>query len=257
MENEHLRDLLSNEIFEPRPLIFSPGNLGIIWSAKSACTKVVAWYFKLNNLLHAANFYDDWPHKYREEVLYRSDVYRRWLAAAGLEGIRWVQFGRDPVKRALSSYRHNLRYGYADPLIGGAIGRRIERDTGYSLNEFLSYLEQQDLFGKCDIHVKSQVHLLTQYAEVINIDRVDMHTFMNKIESELGFPITDFGHHPKFRSIDDSHNARTSSFRQIDPDRRLTRIEAGGLWPLTVDTVPKETLSRIKTIYSKDIDVFG
>jgi hypothetical protein len=257
MQSDYLHELLSQRIYEPRPLLFFPKNLGIIWSAKSACTKVVAWYFKMNNLLHAANFYHDWPHKYREEVLYQSDVYQRWLSKADAATIRWVQFGRDPVRRTLSSYRHNLRYGYADPLIGGSIGRRVDRDTGYSLNEFLRYLEKQDLFGKCDIHIKAQVHPLTKDARIINIDNTNMYESMNQIEDEIGIPKTDFAQHPKFRSIDDTHNARTLTSGYIDPEQRFSRAEAGGAWPITVETVPVDIVSRIKNLYSIDVDVFS
>lgn len=250
-----LFDLLTVRPLEPRPLVHMPSQIGLIWSAKSACTKVILWHFKICGLLGAAQFYDPWPHKFREEVLYNARVYQNWLKETARKELTWYQFFRDPVRRALSSYRHNVLYRYADENISRHIGQKVDGESGLSLNEFLTYLEQIDVTGPCDIHVKSQVHPLSDRAALFNIDEIDMYEAMNAIEEKHGLARTDFAAIPVFRRIDAQHNAKPDEGIGFDPDRRFVAEEASGAWPVTVQNLDAITVRRIAKIYEKDIAV--
>jgi hypothetical protein len=240
---------------EPRPLIYQPAKLGLIWSAKGACTKVVAWHFKMAGLLHAARFYHEWPHEFREKFLYESVTYRRWVESVNVDEYLWVQFVRDPVKRAISSYRHCLLYGYADELISKALERPVSNKTGYSLIDFLTYLSSSDLNGPCDIHVKYQCHPLSERAVVINIDTEDMFAAMNRIESRLNLHQTEFAKHPVFKRIDDVHNARPSVNGVFDPQIALTAKDTRNNWPITDANLPREIREWIESVYRKDVEL--
>jgi hypothetical protein len=235
-------------------LILPTSKLGIIWSPKCACTKVVLWYFKMTGLLDAALFYHPWPHNYRMNVLYASDQYTRWVKTADWKNFTWYQFCRDPVKRALSSYRHSLGQGHADERISRALQRPASNVQGYSLEEFLRYLEIERLAGPCDPHVKFQTQELSKSVpvKIINIDEVDMLEQMNVIERQHGLPITNFSSIKAFES-DEKRRAKIGTQGAFSLSRMLTREDARGTWPLEASMLDAATIERIKRIYARDM----
>lgn len=235
-------------------LVLPASNIGIIWSPKCACTKVVLWYFKLTGLLHAAMFYHPWPHVYRMQVFYHSREYGNWVRTADWKNFSWYQFCRDPVKRLLSSYRHNLGHGHADERISRALGRTVSCQQGYSLNDFLTYLDRQDLAGRCDPHVRLQVQEISDSVpvKVINIDDVDMLVEMNAIERAHGLPVTDFSEIAAF-ARDERRRAKVAAHEQFSPDRILSKADARGNWPLEAATLDADTTERIKRLYARDM----
>jgi hypothetical protein len=88
-----LKDLLLDPVRDPRPLLYGPGRLGIIWSAKSACTTLLLWHLWHCDLLAAARFYSGWPHEFRNRVLYDSQTYRSWADQVDPVGWSWAARG--------------------------------------------------------------------------------------------------------------------------------------------------------------------
>lgn len=244
--------------FEPRPLVFKHREFGVIWSAKSACTKVVSWYLKLTGLLHAAEFYHTWPHRFREDVLYNSAIYQRWVTLLpDPSTYDWYQFHRDPVKRALSAYRHNVLHPYAHHHLSREIGREVTTQSGFSLNEFLKYLTSMNVYGNTDIHIKSQVHPFSQFGTMINLDKVDMFEAMHAIEKKHDLQPTEFDRYPVFSRIDSIHNATSAEAPEFDPDRAYNAMDASGAWPVNDKVIDEETRAKIVEIYQKDVDFFA
>lgn len=234
-------------------LPFPAAKIGIIWSPKCACTKVVLWYFKMLGLLDEALAYDEWPHRYRIKVFYPSQQYKRWARRPDWRHFTWYQFARDPVKRLLSSFRHNLGYGHADDRISAALGRTVSCAEGYSLNDFLDYLESQNLAGKADPHVKLQRKRLSNIVDtqIINIDEMDMLEQMNAIERRHGLPLTDFGALGAFAADDRRRvNVAPAAF---SPERVLTQSDARGLWPADTSLLDATTIARIERLYAPDV----
>jgi hypothetical protein len=235
-------------------LLFPPANIGIIWSPKSACTKVVLWYFKLTGLLDAAMFYHPWPHNYRMNVLYSSREYIKWMRNSDWKSFTWYQFSRDPVKRLLSSYRHNLGHGYADERISKAISRTVTAAEGYSLDDFLNYLDTQDLGGVCDPHVKMQWNRIADFVPIntINIDEVDMLEHISAIERKHGLSVTDFNAFSMFQR-DERRRAKIGVQGTFSTSQILNHKDAKGIWPLEASVLDAATTQRIKQLYARDM----
>src|SRR5262245_22586874 len=142
---------------EPRPLLFGPGQHGVIWSAKSACTTVLLWYLWQCDLLQAALFYNRWPHRFRNSVLLRSATYRTWASEVDVKSWSWLRVIRDPSKRAVSSYRHALKFGYANEAISESLRRPVDHRDGFSFELFLDHLAGINI-ATCNIHHRLQVH---------------------------------------------------------------------------------------------------
>src|SRR5689334_14979324 len=61
----------------PRPLVDVRKKLIVIFSPKAACTNVVIWFLNHLGHLSAAQDYARFPHPYRVQVYYRSNIYRK------------------------------------------------------------------------------------------------------------------------------------------------------------------------------------
>jgi Sulfotransferase family len=158
--------------YSPAPLLFPLGGIGLIWSAKSACTTSILWYFAIAGLLKEALAYDPWPHKYSQKVLPDSARYRAWLMNADPRKLAWVRVIRNPYKRAVSSFRHVLRYSDNNNSFRQDLGLNLSQDS-LSFDSFLSKLETVDITA-CDIHFRQQHHPLERSirpARTINADR--------------------------------------------------------------------------------------
>jgi len=157
----------------PAPLLLPPLSIGLIWSAKSACTTSVLWYFAIAGLLKEALVYDPWPHKYREQVLPTIDYYRTWLVNNDPRKLAWIRVIRDPYKRAVSIFRHVLRNANNE---GSLLRQELGLDAGQedlSFDSFLSKLETVDITA-CNIHLRHQHHPLERSirpTRTINADR--------------------------------------------------------------------------------------
>lgn len=239
----------------PRPLYHHPRRLLVVFSAKSACTSVVQWYLKLCGLLPAARFYHPWPHRYRVEVLYKSQRFETWLNHFNPADVRTVQFVRDPVKRCLSSYRHALRFGFADRKMSRALWRRVNHHKGFSLDFFLAYLEKTGVGPNADVHFRTQLHPIMGFVNIekINVDDHDLFEELNRLESEMNLKPTDFANHPAFQRIVRRHVAPQRANRVADEATVLTREDARTEWPDLGSRIAPETVERIRRIYARDV----
>jgi hypothetical protein len=228
--------------------------IGVVWSAKCACTKVLFWYFDLVGLLDEAIAYHPFPHRYRTEVLYKSETYMDWLNAPDWKEYTWYQFCRDPVKRLLSSYRHNLGHGYADDKISASLGKEVSLTAGYSLDDFLTYVESLSLDGRCDVHVKMQRNPVSDFVSpvIVNIDATDMVERMLKIGEELGHPAS--GQLNNLFRKDDRRKANITRATTFSSADILNRSDARGDWPLDVSVLDSATVARIKRLYARDME---
>jgi hypothetical protein len=244
--------LLGEKARDPRPLISAETGIGLIWSAKSACTTSVIWFFAVSGHLGRATEFDPWPHEYRDHVLRHSPDYLRSLAAVRRAELRWVRVIRDPYKRAVSSYRHALRHGYADAEIAQRLGRPVD-GRGFSFAEFLSYLETLDLTA-CDPHHLLQRHQLEDWVEptrVINADKEPL------LEALLA--VEDPGAAARIKiqeaiaAIPPEHRARRVNGHGDYQERIFTRADTAGEWPDYPAFLTPKTTERIAALYRTDL----
>lgn len=174
------------------PLLDADRRTVISWSAKSACTHVVIWYLHRLGLLEEAQAHHPWVHRYRGEVLYRSEKYcraREQLEQEGTLNWSYVKVVRDPVRRCVSSYRHALKHGYENERMSRVLCREVHHETGFSYKIFLEYLDQIDLHN-CDIHHRVQKHSLdtAPFARswLVNIDEQSLDSALSEIDRIQG-----------------------------------------------------------------------
>ncbi|MDT8322183.1 MAG: sulfotransferase family 2 domain-containing protein [Xanthomonadales bacterium] len=172
----------------PVPLVDARRRTVVSWSAKSACTHVLIWYLQRMGLLEAAQSHHAWLHRYRIQVLYPSladRLSRTMLSMQGARSWTYVKVVRDPVARCVSSYRHALRYGYADAQMSSVLERAIDHRQGFSYETFLEYLSAIDL-ARCNIHHRLQAHPMDDpgYGRIffINADETDLDDALTKVD---------------------------------------------------------------------------
>src|SRR5262249_41777851 len=122
----------------PPPLINPDAKFVVIFSAKSACTNVLIWFFHHLGHLKAARDFHVWPHEYRVRVYYHSQLYQRAYKSDFSE-FKVVRVVRDPYERAASGFRHIVRH--AGGSIGRYMGMRHVAERGLSFAEYLDFLE--------------------------------------------------------------------------------------------------------------------
>ena len=249
-----LADLLLPPARDPRPLLFGPGKLGIIWSAKSACTTVLLWHLWHCDLLQEALSYHGWPHQFRSHLLHKSKMYRAWAKDVGRSGgWQWLRILRDPYRRAVSSYRHALRKSYEGAGIAQVL--RIDCEKGYSFEQFLDYLQQIDI-AKCNIHHRAQFHPVEELvtpSKVINVDKQDLMAFLNAIDATLAPPRT-----PVSALLDAiaviaaRHHVHESATDQDQASTRFKAEDALSEWPSYQCFLNDSTRKKIASIYATD-----
>ncbi len=234
------------------------GKIGIVWSAKSACTTVLLWYLWHRDLLHAARAHHNWPHRFRNERLYSDEAYRTWAGQADGNGWTWLRVIRDPYRRAVSSYRHALRHGYED----GNMSRRLKRsrDAGYSFEEFLDHLLGIDI-TICNLHHRQQFHpveRLVTPSRVVNADKVDLVQSLVEIGAGLATPREPLeALHAAVATIGGWHNTRPSSVDRDVSAVALTQTDAAGEWPSYQCFLTKSTRAKVAKIYALDLSRYA
>jgi Sulfotransferase family len=250
--------LLLEPRHDPRPLLLGPAKLGIIWSAKSACTTVLLWYLWHRDQLQTALVYNSWPHQFRNRVLYADDAYRAWAGQVEAHDWTWVRVMRDPYKRAVSSYRHALVNGYEDNKMARRLKRPLEQ--GYSFEEFLDYLLRIDV-TTCNLHHRQQFHPLEQRVtprRIVNVDKEDLMRALAEIDAGLETPEeTREALHKAIAEIGSSHHARRSTVDRDVSAAPLTRQDASGEWPAYSCFLNASTRAKIAKIYAVDISRYA
>jgi len=253
-----LASLMLDPRREPRPLLLSPAKIGVIWSAKSACTTVLLWYLWHRNLLQVAQAYDSWPHQFRNRMLYADEAYRTLANQMDVGSWTWLRVIRDPYNRAVSSYRHALVNGYESQ----KMSRRLKRppEAGYSFEEFLDYLLRIDI-TICNLHHKQQFHPLEELVtprRVINVDKVDLMQSLAEIDAGLETPQEPVeALRAAVAKINGWHKARPSSVDRDVSAIVFTQSDAGGEWPAYSCFLTESTRAKIAKIYAVDISRYA
>jgi len=224
----------------------------LLFSPKSACSSTVIWFLHTMGLAGEAQAYSDWPHDYRVHQLMRSEAQRatREIPPEQLTVLRVV---RDPLERAVSSFRHALGFHYARDAILARIGRDT-RHEGLSFQQFIDFLSLEDL-DQCDPHHRRQCHAVERLRApdvLINASRQDLFAGLNDFERRMGMPVTDFA---ALRWLHDVQSTRVP--QRVDDGQPadqvvLTREHAKlGPWPHHLLTpLARE---RLTELYADDI----
>lgn len=244
----------------PRPLIHPDAKMIVLFSAKSACSTVVIWFFHQLGLARKAQDYDPWPHRFRSDVYYSTDLYRN-ACKLDLTDFKVVRVVRNSFDRAASSFRHAQRAGLTDADFARLLGRPDAAEAGVSFCEFLDLLERIDL-RTCDIHYSLQRHPIEDKLPVthlIDVSTEDLFTRLNEVEADLGLPHTDFSQLDWIHSLD-RHRLRNDAIMQTDDayNLRLTREYARrGPWPSSSALLTPEARERIAHLYAEDVKAYG
>jgi hypothetical protein len=244
----------------PRPLIHPEGRMIVVFSPKSACTSVVAWFLHQLGEAGAARAYHASPHQYRINVYYKSKTYYRALNL-DLRGFRVVRVVSDPIDRAASSFRYAQRSGLTDDALAELPGRPNAGVAGMSFREFLDLLERMDL-TTCNEHFRIQRHPVEDQLPVthlINVTTQDLFARLNEVERDLGLPLTDFDRMEWIKSLDERRGHFSSRIDTADAyEMRLTRSQARkGPWPSTSALLTPIARERLARLYAVDIAAYG
>jgi hypothetical protein len=240
----------------PLPLLFPPRGVGLIWSAKSACTTSILWYLALAGLLKEALAYDSWPHNYRQKVLPESARYQAWLMNTDPHKLAWVRVIRDPYKRAVSIFRHVLRYSHNNNSFRQDLGLDLNQDS-LSFDSFLSKLEGVDI-TVCNIHLGQQHHPLERSirpARVINADReplldalLDFATLTQDVRSHLDAEIS---------RISSFHHAHRTLYHGDVSKTPFKMPFISQDWPEYESFLNDSTRRKIERIYATDFSAYS
>jgi hypothetical protein len=240
-----------------RPLIHPEKRFVVLFSAKSACSSVVIWFLHTLGLAEEARRHHEWPHAYRIDKLYQRPDYLGARASLCPEQARILRVVRDPVERAVSSFKHALGTGYARESILRALGIDIA-EQGLSFERFIEFLESEDL-QRCDPHHRLQCHPVEQLRRpdrVLNVSHQSLFEGLNEFERSLGMPVTDFRSLRWVHELQAAREPRSGpeagdSYRQI-----LTQEQARhGPWPRGLLT--SEARARLECLYSADIRLYA
>ena len=143
----------------PEPLFFHPMKLAFFYSAKSACSLGVKWFFWQIGFLKAAEFYHQKNiHRYRKDVFLKSLEYCQCLPHILDRDIRTVVLVRNPYDRVVSSYAHSIKFGYLDSHMSNFLKREVNRKNTFSFREFIQMLSSKTDLYKVNEHFRVQTH---------------------------------------------------------------------------------------------------
>ena len=239
----------------PRPLIDPHNRMIVIFSAKAASRSLVIWFWHHLGHLQAAHDYSTWPHRYRNDVYYKSELYRA-ACRSDLSDYKVIRVVRDPYDRAISMYRHALRHGLIDNL---AERWRRFRGTGpqFSFADFLGRLERTNLPAG-NPHFRVQRHPVEDRLRAhftIDVSRENLLERLAGIESELGLPPSNLSQSPWMRT--QSRLDRRNAEHPLDVyNHPFTPAETRFGWPRYEAFLTDEARQRIAKLYDLDIRTY-
>lgn len=237
-----------------RPLVNPAERLMLIFSPKSACSTSVIWLFHRMGLAQEAEQYDHWPHKYRIERFYSRPEVQEGMRLLPLQELRIVKIMRDPIDRAVSSFRHALgTVLYAREPIRAALGIDIATQ-GLSFRQFIDFLETEDL-RKCNPHHSVQAHPIEELVAphfIINISKRDLFEGLNAFEAQCGLSQTNFAN---LTWLHDVQQRRSPVWTEVEEDlyeRVFFPDEAKhGPWPRRM--MSECAQKRLAELYQSDL----
>jgi hypothetical protein len=243
----------------PQPLLNPDNGMMVVWSPKSACTTVFVWFAGTIGRLDEARASAD-VHRYRTDVYYSSDLYRRGLDHR-LGDYRIVRVIRDPYARAASIYRHALRTRLVDRRFKAA-SAMLDRRKGFSFLQFLDYVGTLRPRA-AGAHLRPQFHPIETALRpeiVINISRQDLFAELNGVEDAFGLPRTDFRDLEWLLRREARRKAKEGAFKGEAADDVLFDADAArGLkpWPDYGQLLTPRARARIETLYARDFEAYA
>ncbi|MEB3359772.1 MAG: sulfotransferase family 2 domain-containing protein [Synechococcales bacterium] len=241
---------------EPRPLFSNKHNLTMLFSAKAGCTFAAKWFFYQAGLLDAAEAYHSWIHNFRVQVFYKSAEYRESIDSMLDSSTNTIKIVRNPYSRAVSSYIHAIKYGYADTEMKAYLGREVTSERKFSFREFVGYLSSIDLWN-CDIHHRIQVSLLEREA-FLKVDYTvhleESLTRLKSIEMELNLKDSNYSllskssHHTSRAEFDDFSGDKIFCLRPSDKSEFI---------PHAKSFYDDELQAKISYLYAIDFLQYG
>lgn len=242
-------------------LVDSKQKIAFMWVPKSGATFGVKWFFAQIDLLEEALQYHKFVHNYRDD-LYRFSKQHRISLGAFLkrpDEYSVIKIVRHPLKRAVSSYIHTVKYKFAHQEISRFLGRSVDKDSGFSFREFVSYLESIDIYT-CNIHFRTQVHSLERSGKISIDYLIDLEESVEKLgelEKSLGLRRTDL-----LLFTESKHNTTRTEVKGFYGDRidyfgRKKRKGREIITPPAENFYDSELLERVGKIYAEDFERYG
>ncbi len=241
--------------------------LVVSFSPKAGCTTVLKWFLQQNNLLEDAYAYSNWVHDYREQILYKNDMYKEEclkIFTNNPDAYYIIKVIRNPIDRAVSSYIHYLRWGGITK--DWAAVREIDNwkrlnglntQKGLSFNQFLTFIV---FANRSDIYLDP--HFSFQF-DAIQDEKVDIFIPLEKLQNQLSTLEKRFF----LKSIDISlisesiHNNKPSSTSKWPEGASFFPADHNfqEVWgvPAKECFLDKETISLIKRAYWRDIQAYS
>lgn len=248
--------LIQNQI-----LVDADQKIALFWSAKSGATFSVKWFFAQKGLLEEATAYRKFVHFYRDDVYRFSQEHQDALGhfLKNHHKYETIKIVRHPLKRAVSSYIHAVKYDFAYDKMSHFLGRYVNSTNGFSFREFVNYLESLDI-KTCNIHFQTQVHQLERRGEIIINHIVNLENSierLSKLERNLGLRQTDL--HILSRSIHHTKRTEIKGFYgdQINTVDGFERKNNEVIAPPAKNFYDADLLSRVSKIYADDFEHYG
>lgn len=176
----------------------------LFWSEKSGCTIAVKWFFHQLGLLQEALDYHPWIHNYENEVFRARRSYNEECIAALNDGKPAIKIVRNPYSRAFSGYlelcrpfltRQNDHWAYEarQRVLEYLVGYAGEIELAFSFNQFVSWLEAQDIRDVND-HIAPQRLPYEAQLEIEPLKLEDGHAIFAELEERFGLKATTQDH---------------------------------------------------------------
>jgi hypothetical protein len=250
-------------LFGSQILVDSQKRIALFWTPKVGSLFAVRWFFEQKGLLNEAlNYqrfyhgYKEFVHNYRDEIYRFSDGHRTSLASflRNPESFTVIKIIRHPLKRAVSSYIHTIRFGFSDSKIQKYLARKISSKSRFSFREFVGYLESIDI-TKCNIHYRTQTHPLERSGQIRINHIVDIENSVEKI-SELERMLD-----LKQTNLARFSNSKHHTIRKNTDSFYGDKIDFFGwrnvLTPPAINFYDDDLVKRIGIIYAEDFERYG
>lgn len=274
---------------EPVPLYSESLDIGLLWSAKAACTFAIKWFFFQEGVLAEAEAYAPWPHQYRHQVYCERPGYARSVERIPKLGPRAVKFVRSPFDRAVGGYlsyciqaarqtspryvltaksisRHlrgkdyvsaprevNPQHARMLRAIGRHVGREIGNGNLFSFREYVGFLGTLDLGGG-DIHVRRQCHPCEREGalaelSVIHVEQAE--EALPRLEDDLGLRRSDLASLQRSR-----HHSRRFDDAEFVGDKPFGDT-LGAPVPASRWFYDEALLDAVRRLYADDVEAYG
>lgn len=249
------------------PLYSEKFPIVLCYSAKCGCSTVLKWFLEQNGLLEEAIKFDPWIHNYREKVLQSRKNYKQQCMDIFLSdnpGKIIIKVVRDPMKRAVSSYLHFLRYGA--PENNWVLVEQVQQwkhetglcnQKGISFIQFLNFIKKEKNKNEIlDPHISDQYqeNQDPKVREYITIENIGV----------------------RIKQIELKYNLRKTNIDSLSQSIHHNSSTVNNLWPEDASNYPavhddlvrlgnpnseifqnSKTKNLIEKIYIKDITLYS